>query len=203
MHPNTSITQEEIRINADCESMLTPAEAQMVETLLQTAQYGKGANILRAGEVAIRCCFIHKGCVRQYYLVDGEERTTAFFTEGETLSSMLSFVRREPSRHYLQCVEDSVILFVTWEAEKKLFAAFPRLESLSRVSTTEQFGEYQENMATFLFSTPEERYLHLVNTRPELLQRIPLYQLASYLGVKPESLSRIRRRLLLKEKVAV
>jgi len=76
-----------------------------------------------------------------------------------------------------------------------MYRLFPSIESLCRIETEKKLGQFRELMAFYLASSPEERYLNLLNTRPNLLTRVPQYQLASYLGVKPESLSRIRGRL--------
>ena len=76
-----------------------------------------------------------------------------------------------------------------------MYRLFPRIESLCRIETEKKLGQFRELMAFYLASSPEERYLNLLNTRPNLLTRVPQYQLASYLGVKPESLSRIRGRI--------
>lgn len=84
------------------------------------------------------------------------------------------------------------------EEEQRMFERIPKLESICRVETEKKLGEYQEQLASFITSTPEERYLNLMNTRPQLINRVPQYQLASYLGIKPESLSRIQKRILQK-----
>jgi len=87
---------------------------------------------------------------------------------------------------------------MTQEDENELFRRFPRFERISRIALEEELGNYQEMLANFMMSSPEERYLKLLKNRPDLLDRVPHYQLASYLGVKPESLSRIRKRIMRK-----
>jgi CRP-like cAMP-binding protein len=104
-----------------------------------------------------------------------------------------------PANHYLACVEDSTLVVWSYAAEKELFGKYPRLESGCRVSMESDFGEHQEKLAGFITKTPEQRYQDLMRDRPELLQRVPQYLLASYLGVTPESLSRIRKRIFAKE----
>jgi len=79
-----------------------------------------------------------------------------------------------------------------------MYKRFPMLESLSRISLQEELHNYQEMLATYITTSPEERYLNVLKYRPELLNRVPQYQLASYLGVTAESLSRIRKRIMLK-----
>jgi len=158
----------------------------------------KGEHLLREGEVSAKSYSIVNGCVRQYYLVDGEEKTTFFYTEGQNIFSPNSTLERIPAKYYLSCVEYTTVSVISLENQKEMFRRFPLLESLSRLSLQEELGNYQEMLATYITTSPEERYLNLLKLRPELLNRVPQYQLASYLGVTPESLSRIRKRLLIK-----
>jgi DNA-binding MarR family transcriptional regulator len=97
-------------------------------------------------------------------------------------------------------VEDSIITVANPEMEKMIFEKFPRFETLCRMLSEELLAKNQASFDNFKNSTPEHRYLNLLETRPDLLQRVSQHQLASYLGIKPESLSRIRKRLLKKGK---
>ncbi len=160
---------------------------------LQT--FKKGTVLLREGQIANLCYFILKGCIRQYYLVDGVEKTTQFFTEGAPITPYEGTHKRTASRYYLACVEDSVVSVGNPEREAAFFEQFPHLKDLARVVTEEELGKSQENLSSFIIHSPEERYRNLLETRPDLLDRVPQYQLASYLGVTPESLSRIRKRI--------
>jgi CRP-like cAMP-binding protein len=120
-----------------------------------------------------------------------------FFTEEQWVISMQSMANNSPSKHFLECCEDSLLVVGNREKEELLYRQFPKLETISRKVMEKVFAEQQELSASYFTDTPEERYLNLWRTRPELLQRIPQYIIASYVGVKPESLSRIRRRLWL------
>jgi len=158
----------------------------------------KGEHLLREGDVSAKSYSIISGCVRQYYLVDGEEKTTFFYTEGQSIFSPNSTSERIPAKYYLSCVENTTLSCLTLESQKEMYKRFPMLESMSRMSLQEELNNYQEMLATYITTNPEERYLNLLKYRPELLHRVPQYQLASYLGVTPESLSRIRKRIFLK-----
>lgn len=177
---------------------LSLAEKETIAELMIVRSFRKGSLILREGQVSTNCYTILEGCIRQYYLIDGEERTTFFYTEGQTIYAQRGNNRKAPAKHYLACVEDTIITMMTQEDENELFRRFPRFERLSRIALEEELGNYQEMMAAFMTSSPEERYLRLLKNRPELLDRVPHYHLASYLGVKPESLSRIRKRIMKK-----
>jgi len=171
-------------------------EAALELITIQT--YKKGEHLLREGEICAKSYSIVSGCVRQYYLVDGEEKTTFFYTKGQSIFSPNSTSERIPAKYYLSCVEYTTLSIITLENQKEMYARFPMLESMSRMSLQEELNNYQEMLATYITTNPEERYLNLLKHRPELLHRVPQYQLASYLGVTPESLSRIRKRIFLK-----
>ena len=100
--------------------------------------------------------------------------------------------------YYVACVEDSIILVSNDAIQKNSFEKFPRFESLCRIFSERQLAKNQSSFDHFKTSSPEERYLHLQNTRPDLIQRVPQYQLASYLGITPQSLSRLRSRIAVK-----
>ena len=174
---------------------LTDAEAKALAEESQLATYAKGTLLLQEGQVAKECYFVLQGCVRQYYLVEGEERTTQFFTEEQWVVSLKSFAQQVPADHYLVCNEETTLVVGTAEKENQLYRRFPKFEALSRMVLERNLAEQQESTARYLTDNPEQRYLNLLKARPELLQRVPQYQLASYLGVKPESLSRIRKRI--------
>ncbi|MBL6447949.1 Crp/Fnr family transcriptional regulator [Fulvivirga sp. 29W222] len=185
------------------EVSLTEEELQAISAAIEIRAYKAGTILLEAGEIATECYLNLKGCVRQYYFIDGEEKTTFFYTEDQPIASFASATKKMPSTHYLSCVEDTVLSVMSFEKEEKLYKKYPRFESLCRIGVEEQLGDYQEILAKYITSSPEERYLNLLETRPDLLNRVPQYQLASYLGVKPESLSRIRKRIMLKPGVNV
>lgn len=166
--------------------------------LISIKTYKKGEHLLREGEVSAKSYSIVSGCVRQYYMVDGEEKTTFFYTEGQSIFTPNGSSERIPTKYYLSCVEYTTLSIITLENQKEMYERFPMLESMSRMSLQEELHNYQEMLATYITTTPEERYINLLKFRPELLNRVPQYQLASYLGVTPESLSRIRKRIFLK-----
>ncbi len=179
--------------------LLSADEARDMDRLVPIKQFKKGTVLLKAGDVATEAWYCIEGCVHMYYDVDGDLRTTEFYTEGQAVASLYSFIKQVPANHYLACVEDCTLVVWSYAAERELFGKYPNLESSCRVAVESDFGEHQERHAAFITKTPEQRYLDLMEQRPELLQRVPQYLLASYLGVTPESLSRIRKRILTKE----
>jgi CRP-like cAMP-binding protein len=174
---------------------LSEGETQAILESLNPRLFKKGAFLVREGQAKDLCYFVLKGCVRQYYLVDGEEKTTHFYTEGQPITPFEGTHKGALSKYYLSCMEDCILSVGAQDRTMALFEQFPRLSELARLATEEELGKSQDNFASFIIHSPEERYLHLLDTRPDLLDRVPQYHLASFLGIKPESLSRIRKRL--------
>lgn len=177
---------------------LSEAEAEAVIKNMKIRSFKKGTVLLKEGQVAKLCYFVLKGCIRQYFLVDGEEKTTNFFSEGQPVTSYEGTFKQKPSKFYLACVEDSILSTSSPEEEVAFFEKFPHLKPAALMAMEEELGKSQGMLSSFILSSPEERYLNLLKTRPDLLDRVPQYQLASFLGVTPESLSRIRKRIMLK-----
>jgi CRP-like cAMP-binding protein len=174
---------------------LTDEEAAAIAETMNIQHYKKGTVLLKEGQVSMEAYFVLEGCVRQYYLVDGEEKTNNFFTEEQWVISITSMTQKVPSGHFMECCLDSTLVVGNREKEEYLYKRFPKLESVSRKVMEKVFAEQQEIMASYSTDTPEQRYLKLMKSRPDLLQKIPQYHIASYIGVKPESLSRIRKRI--------
>jgi CRP-like cAMP-binding protein len=179
-------------------SRIMPLSKEEIEAIAETMHvlhYKKGTVLLKEGQISTEVYFVLEGCVRQYYLVDGEEKTNNFFTEEQWVISMNSFSQQIPSTHFMVCSLDTTLVVGNREREEDLYKRFPNLATVSRKVMEKVFAEQQEIMASYTTDTPEQRYQKLLNSRPDLFQKIPQYQIASYVGVKPESLSRIRKRI--------
>lgn len=174
---------------------LTEDEMKAIQECIPIKEYKKGTILLREGQVSNEGYYCVKGCVRSYYLIDGEEKTTEFYTENDSIASFESYANRTPADHYFECVEDSTLAVMDYQKEQELIKRWPKFENLCRLETEKNYGKHQKALAKFISSSPEQRYLNLLENRPGLMNRVPQYQLASYLGMKPESLSRIRKRI--------
>lgn len=159
----------------------------------------KGATLLHEGQKSKDSYFVLKGCIRKYYIVDGEEKTTAFFTELDALTPHC-VINKAPSEYFVSCVEDSIITVSNSDMEVEINSKFPKFEIMCRMLSEELLAKQQINFDEFKTSSPEQRYLNLIQKMPDLIQRVPQHQLASYLGIKPQSLSRLRSRVMEKSK---
>lgn len=177
---------------------IMPLSREEIEAIVETMtvkQYKKGTVLLKEGQISTEAYFVLEGCVRQFCLVDGDEKTNNFFTEEQWVISMNSFSQNSPSNHYLDCCVDSSLVVGNRTKEENLYKRFPKLETVSRKVMEKVFAEQQEIMRSYTTDSAEQRYIKLLESRPDLFQKIPQYQIASYVGVKPESLSRIRKRI--------
>lgn len=182
---------------------IMPLSEVEMNAILETTtvkEFKKGAVLLKEGQISKEAYFVLEGCVRQYYLVEGNEKINNFFTEEQWVVSIQSFSHQVPSKHFLDCCIDSILVVGNRQKEEELYIRFPKFETVSRKVLEKVMAEQQEVMATYLTDTPEQRYLKLMKSRPTLFNLLPQYQIASYVGVKPESLSRIRKRLMTENK---
>lgn len=159
----------------------------------------KGTILLKEGQKTKNSFFVLKGCIRTYYLLDGEEKTTAFYTEMEAFTPPC-VISKTPSEYYVSCIEDSILTISNADMEAEVNSKFPKFETMCRVLSEELLAKQRIDFDEFKTSSPEQRYLNLLQKRPDLIQRVPQLQLASYLGITAQSLSRLRARILEKSK---
>jgi|AVFP01.1.fsa_nt_gi CRP-like cAMP-binding protein len=174
------------------------ADLLLLQEYIPIVHYKKGSILLKEGEISKDSYFNFRGCVRMFYNINGVEKTANFYTENKFITVFDSYTQKKPSEVYLECIEDCTLAKISFDSEQELLKKFPKLEVLSRLILEEELSTYQNIVATFVSLSPEERYVNLMENRPELLNRIPQYYLSSYLGVSPESLSRIRKRIFSK-----
>ncbi|WP_019914633.1 Crp/Fnr family transcriptional regulator [Paenibacillus sp. HW567] len=175
---------------------LSGDEQQAVVEQILVQEYKKGTVLLRQGDVPTQCYFVLKGCVRQYSIDEtGKEVTSSFYTEEQAVSIFNYHKQNRSSAYTLTCLEDCVLVVGDLDTEKDMFHKYSQLETMTRKMVEANLGEVQEEWASFIAASPEERYKVLLRKRPDLVNRVPQHQLASYLGMTPESLSRIKKRI--------
>ncbi len=177
---------------------LTENEKNAIDSLDLFRSVKKGTILLKEGQKSKDSYFVLQGCIRTYYVLDGEEKTTAFYTEMEALTPPC-VISKTPSEYYISCLEDTILTVSNSDMEIEINSKFPKFETICRILSEELLAKQRIDFDKFKTSSPEQRYLNLLQKRPDLIQRVPQHQLASYLGIKPQSLSRLRARILEKK----
>jgi CRP-like cAMP-binding protein len=177
---------------------LTDEEKNVLLSLNLFRSVKKGIILLKEGQKSKESYFVLKGCIRTYYLIDGEEKTTAFYTEMDALTPHC-VTNKTPSDYYISCVEDSILTVSNSDMEAVVNSKFPKFDLMCKKLSEELLAKQRIDFDEFKTSSPEQRYQNLLEKRPDLVQRVPQYQLASYLGIKPQSLSRLRARIIEKK----
>jgi CRP-like cAMP-binding protein len=171
------------------------SELEIIMPYFEMRKFKKKAILLDIGKVSNEVFYIIKGCIRLYCEKDGEELSTYFFTENMFAGSYDSFLSKRPSKVAIETLEECEVLVLSHEAQEKLYDIFPKMNEFIRKAIEQRFVLLHDLFISYLLNSPKERYLMLQKDRPELLQRIPQHQIASFLGVTRVSLSRIRNRI--------
>lgn len=174
-------------------------EWRVLEQAFTFRQVPKKYKIVQEGAIAREIYFINKGVLRLYYNNDGNEITGFLFTENLFASCYESFLQQAPSIQILEALEDCELLVLSHSSLQTLYAELPKMHVLTRIVAEQRFINAQKILSSFILDTPEERYHKFALQRPELLQRVPQHIIASFLGITPVSLSRIRKRQRTKE----
>jgi CRP/FNR family transcriptional regulator, anaerobic regulatory protein len=152
--------------------------------------------LLQEGKICDKISFINSGCMRLFYNVEGIENTIQFFFADSWYTDYASFLTGQSTVENMQALEDSEVVQVRKTELYKLYNLYPALDRVGRVMAENAFLSLSQLNKMLTNEEPQERYLNLLKQRPELVEKIPQHYIASYLGIKPESLSRIRKRIL-------
>ena len=174
---------------------LQDAEWEAMEACFRWVSFTKGEMILAEGKTCDFIGFIREGIIRFYHLKEGTDKVTAFWFAGDFLSDYRSFVSGMPSSHFIEALTDGAYWRLDKQALNRLYDQYPAIERLGRLMAERLYLVVTQRLDTLLHDTPEERYRSLLNRNSRLLQEIPQFMIASYLGVSAETLSRIRKRI--------
>jgi CRP-like cAMP-binding protein len=170
-------------------------ELDLLKPSLSARHLSKGEDFATEGKVATMVGIVLSGNLRHFYTSDGLERTTYFYFENHFISAYISCMTGKPSQLTIQAITDSELLVFPYKALTALFDQSHHWERFGRLLAEYLAIGLEERMVTLLMLSPEERYHHLLGSgKDKILERIPQHYIASYLGITPVSLSRIRNR---------
>jgi CRP-like cAMP-binding protein len=179
---------------------LTEAEKELSRKFFTPKKLRKRQYLLQEGDVCKYVAFVEKGLLRSYTVNErGQEHITQFAFEGWWIADQFSFLTGEPSTYNIDALEDCELLLLSKPSEDELLEKIPKFERYFRILLQKSLIATQRRLASSLSQTAEERYNELISVCPETLpHRIPQHMLASFLGITPETFSRIRRQHTLK-----
>jgi CRP-like cAMP-binding protein len=176
-------------------SFLTEHDCSLFEPFLKKKQLSAKENYLEAGKTCREIGFINSGGFRMYYIVDGKEINTRFCFENDFVVDYDSFIEQKPSRYYIEAMADTEIVTFNLEALHSAYDQSHNWERFGRLIAERSYKATMARVESFLFLDGEQRYTQLLAQEPNLFDRVPLYHIASYLGLERESLSRLRKKI--------
>lgn len=180
---------------------MTEVEVSQISTYLTTKKLNKDDHLLKAGHICNFIAFVHIGKFRSYYTSPkGDSVNIMLNSENEFIGDLESFITLKPSNLCIQAIEESEIIIILKEDIEKLYDKSLYWNSFGRIMTENTFIIAKRRLEDLLYQTPENRYLGLLTREPEFLNQYPLTDIASYLGITLQSLSRIRSRISIKNR---
>lgn len=171
-------------------------EQELIKSYLSVKKIRKRQYLIQDGDVDKIIAFVEKGALRSYSVDDnGNEHIAQFAIEGWFISDLYSFLTGEPATYNIDALEDSELVVISRSANEELLARSPKYQAFLFQQITGAYIALQKRITSSNSLSPEERYKNFITTYPDIVQRVPQHMIASYLGVKPETLSRIRKRM--------
>ncbi len=175
--------------------VLSNQERQVITEIFKPLELKKGAFFSEMGKLNKRVGFLVEGLVYYYVLKGEDESITDFTKEGEFVSEYHTFINQTAATQSIKAVEDCKFLVMDYNAIQRLFNEIKEGNKFGRLVLEHRFGIVVNQLLSLYIHSPEERYLFFLRNYPDLAQRVPQYLIAAFIGVKPQSLSRIRKRL--------
>lgn len=183
--------------NVNRSVQFTRAELEIFHQLLQYKKVGKKQYLLQPGELCNFEAYIIKGCTRTYFIDEqGGEVILQFGIEDWWLGDPTSFHDQQPSQLFIETIEETELHYFTPETKENLLFKVPKFERVFRLLIQRNLSATQKRLFKSISKPAEERYLEFIEKYPSIPQRVPQHQIASYLGISPEFLSKIRRRMM-------
>ena len=176
-------------------SFLTEEDCSLFEPFLKTKQLLTKEHFLTEGKTCQEIGFVNRGSFRTYYLSDDKEINIRFVFENDFVVEYDSFLEAKPSKYFIEALEDSEIVTFNLQALLNAYHQSHNWERFGRLMAEQSYKLTTKRVESFLFLDGEQRYLDLLKNEPQIFNRIPLYHIASYLGIERESLSRLRKKI--------
>ena len=176
--------------------LLTQEEKELIKNYLTVKKIRKRQYLLQDGDVCKSVAFVEKGALRLYHVSeDGTEHIVRFGLEGQFITDLYSFLTTEPSVYNIDAIEDSELVIITKSASDELRKLSSKYQEYIFQLTSEAYIQLQRRLTSIISLTLEERYKDLTAKYPDIIQRVPQHMIASYMGLTPETLSRVRKRI--------
>jgi CRP-like cAMP-binding protein len=176
--------------------LLSEAAQNLVKTFFSPKKIRRKQYLLQEGDICRHLAFVENGLLRSYNVDDkGVEHMIHFAWEGWWMADMLSFLSVEPSSYHIDAIEDSELLLITRPDFEEMLLKVPVMERYFRILFQNNIISKERRLISSITNSAEEKFLHLSATNPELIKRIPQQLVASYLGITPETLSRVKKKL--------
>jgi len=173
---------------------LTDNEADLIKTHFKKKELKKKEILLFAGDHSSHMRFISEGCLRSYYMdEDAKEHIIQFGTECWWINDLYSYLTNTPAKQFIQAIENSVVLQIHKDKLNELYDSVPAIERFFRFKFEKAYVSLQERTINTMSKTAEERYIEFRSKYRHIEQQIPQYMVASYLGITPEFLSKLRK----------
>jgi CRP-like cAMP-binding protein len=175
---------------------LTADEKELAKTFFLPKKLRKRQYLLQEGDVSKYVAFVEKGILRSYTVDEkGSEHIIQFAFEGWWIADQYSFLTGEPSQYNIDALEDCELLLLSKSAEELLMERIPKMERFFRILLQNSLIATQRRLVSSLSHSAEEKYNELIQSCPTIPQRVPQHMMASFLGITPETLSRIRKQV--------
>lgn len=175
---------------------ISEADKEIFKSLLIPKKIRRKQYLLQEGDVCKYTAFVEKGALRSYTIDEkGGEHIIQFAVEGWYIADLYSFITGEPATNNIDAIEDSELLLISKSAQEDLMKKVPQYEKFIYLQMQGAYVALQRRLTAMISMTTEEKYTNLMNTYPNIVQRVPQHMVASYLGLTPETLSRTRRQM--------
>jgi CRP-like cAMP-binding protein len=175
---------------------LTQEEWELIQGYLTLKKLRKRQYLLQEGDVCKLIAFVEKGAMRLYNVSEnGAEHIVLFAVEGQFMTDLYSTFTGEPSIYNIDAIEDSELVLITRAASDELRKLSPKYQEFAFLETSEAYIQLSKRMTSVISLSLEQRYQELITNYPNIVQRVPQHMIASYMGLTPETLSRVRKRI--------